>query len=798
MDALLRDLRFALRSLRRSPGLVTVAVLSLALGIGANTTIFSAVDVFMLRPLPYDHASDLVQIWATSPERGWTSASVSPLDIQDFRRESRTLDIAAYNGRSFNLSGVDRPERLRSLQVMDDFFRILRVAPAVGRTFLPDETQPGHGQVAVLSHGLWQRRFGGDPDILGRTIRLNGEPYTVVGVMPQDFRVVGETVDLWTPLVVSGTEQRGWHYLRAVGRLQPGQTLDGARREMSALAARLAAAFPDSNHGIGVSLVPLHHQLYDETFRTATAIAMTSVVLVLLIACANVANLLLARASGRAREVAVRTALGAGRLRIMRQMLTESLAIAAGGGLLGLAFSVAGIRGLRAIMPAWFPRVEEVGLDGRVFVFTLFITALTGVLFGLAPALQSARVDLRDTLTEGGRGGGAGRRRGRLRRGLVVAEMALALVLLISAGLLVRGFANLRTVDLGFDTVDVLTFSVALPSSRYPDKEKTGRFYRDARARLAAIPGVEAVGATTVLPFQGNNSAYYSIVGEPAPEPGRRPIVSIRSVLPGYFAAMGIVVARGRVFDDHDDANGRPVALVNEAMVRRHWPDGGAVGQQIRMGDTNYEIVGVVHDTREFGPDSDAPALVYTPTLQEETGGMSFALRIRGDVGAIAAAVRARIQAIDPDEPVFALRTMEEALQQETGGNTIMAKLLAIFGLIALVLAVVGVYGVMAYNVSQRTHEIGIRGTLGAGRGDITRMVLRQGAFIAGIGSLIGLALAAAVTRTLSAFLYGVSAFDPVTFTGVTLALCIAATLASYIPARRAAAVDPMIALRDV
>ncbi|MEJ2678808.1 MAG: ABC transporter permease [Gemmatimonadota bacterium] len=798
MVRLPQDLRFAFRSFRRSPGLLAVAVLSLALGIGANTTIFSAVDVFMLRPLPYDHAGDLVQIWATSPERGWNRASMSPLDIQDFRRESQTLDIAAYNARSFNLSGTDRPERLRSLRVMDNFFRVLRASPAMGRTFLPDEEQPGHGHVAVLSYGLWQRRFGGDPGILDRTIRLNGEPYTVVGVMPKKFRVVGETVDLWTPLVFDGTEQRGWHYLRAVGRLQPGKTLDAARREMSALAARLEAAFPDSNHGIGVSLVSLHHQLYDETFRTATAIAMTSVVFVLLIACANVANLLLARASSRARELAVRTAMGAGRLRIVRQILTESLAIAAGGGLLGLALSVAGIRGLRAIMPAWFPRVEEVALDGRVFVFTLLVTGLAGVLFGLAPALQSARVDLRDTLTEGGRGGSAGRRRGRLRRSLVVAEMALALVLLISAGLLVRGFTKLRNVDLGFTTEHVLTFSVALPSSRDPDREKASQFYRDAQARLAAIPGVEAVGATTVLPFQGNNSAYYAIVGQPAPEAGRQPIVSIRSVLPGYFAAMGIGVARGRVFNARDDANGRPVALINEAMLRRHWPDGGAIGHQVHMGDTDYEIVGVVHDTRDFGPDSDAPALVYTPALQQQTGGMSFVLRFRGDPTTIAAGVRAQILAIDPDEPVFAVHTMGELLKQETGGNTIMAKLLAIFGLIALALAVVGVYGVMAYNVSQRTHEIGIRGALGAGRRDIVRMVLRQGAFIAGIGSLIGLLLAVAVTRTLSAFLFGISAFDPVTFAGVTLVLCFAAALASYIPARRAAAVDPMIALRDV
>ncbi|MEJ2218556.1 MAG: ABC transporter permease, partial [Gemmatimonadota bacterium] len=704
-----------------------------ALGIGANTTIFSAVDVFMLRPLPYDHARDLVQIWATSPERGWTLASMSPLNVQDYRRESKTLDIAAYGAHSFNLSGGDVPERVRSLRVMDNFFRVLRSSPALGRTFLADEEQPGHGHVAILSYGLWQRRFGGDRDILDRTIRLDGESYTVVGVMPKDFRVVGETVDLWTPLVFDGTEQRSWHYLRAIGRLRPGQTLGAARREMSTLAGRLEAAFPASNHGIGVSLVPLHHQLYDETFRTATAIAMTSVVFVLLIACANVANLLLARASSRAREVAVRTAMGAGRLRIVGQMLTESLVIAAAGGLLGLAFSVAGIRGLRAIMPAWFPRVEEVGLDGRVFVFTLLVTALAGVLFGLAPALQSARVDLRDTLTEGGRGGSAGRRHGRLRRGLVVAEMALALVLLIAAGLLVRGFANLRNVDLGFTTDHVLTFSVALPESRYPDKERADRFYRDAQARLATIPGVETVGATTVLPFQGNNSTYYSIVGQPAPEPGHELLVSYRVILPGYFKAMGIGLVRGRVFDTHDDASARPVALVNEAMVRRHWPNGDAIGHEIRMSKVDYEIVGVVHDTRDFGPDSDPPAMVYQPALQLAARGMSYVLRIGGDPQTITSAVRAQIQALDPDEPVFAVRTMTEELQEETGGNTIMAKLLAVFGLIALVLAVVGVYGVMAYNVSQRTHEIGIRGALGAGRRDIVRMVLRQGAFVAGI-----------------------------------------------------------------
>ncbi|HKJ92921.1 MAG TPA: ABC transporter permease, partial [Longimicrobiales bacterium] len=526
-----------------------------------------------------------------------------------------------------------------------------------------EEEQPGHGNVVILSNGLWQRRFGSDPDILNRTIRLDGEPYTVVGVMPQDFRVVGETVDLWQPLVFDGTEQRRWHYLRAIGRLQPGQSLDAARREMGSLASRLASAFPDANQGIGVSLVPL---------------------------------------------------------------------------------------------------------------------------------------DLRDTLTEGGRGGSAGKKRGRMQRGLVVAEIALALVLLLAAGLLVRGFANLRHVDLGFDTDYVLTFSIALPRARYTDTERAARFYRDAQARLAAIPGVETVGATTVLPFQGNNSAYYSIVGQPAPEPGRQPLVSVRSVLPGYFKALGIGLSRGRVFGQHDDSNAPPVAVVNEAMVRRHWPDGGAIGHQIRMGDTDYEIVGVVHDTHDFGPDNDPPAMVYQPALRQTTRGMSFALRITGDARPVTAAVRTQIHALDPDEPVFNVRTLKEDLQEQTGGNTIMAKLLAIFGLIALALAVVGVYGVMAYNVSQRTHEIGIRGALGAGRADIVRMVLGQAAWIAGLGSVIGLVLAAAVTRALSAFLFGVSAFDPVTFGGVTLALCIAAALASYIPARRAAAVDPMIALRDV
>jgi len=796
LDRIHHDLRLAARTLIRSPGVFAIAVLSLAIGIGANTTIFSAVDVFLLRPLPYPEAERIVRVWSTDSERGWTEAGLSAPDFLDLRRESRAVDVALHTGASFNVSGGEEPERLTGQLVSANLFGVLGVQPALGRGFLAEEEVRGAHRVVVLGDALWQRRFGGDPGVIGTALLLDGEPYTIVGVMPPDFRFLDDRIELWAPLSFDGTESRLYSAGAGIGRIRPGFSLEQAQAELSRIAAGLAAAYPDTNGSTGVRLEGLRDDLYNEYFRRAAAIVSTAVAFVLLIACANVANLLLARAATREREIAVRAALGAGRFRIVRQLLTESVLLSLCGGGLGLLLSVWGVRALVGIMPPFFFGIERIGIDGRVLAYTLGISVLAGILFGLAPALHASRPDLRESLKEGGRGSTIGGRRGRLRGALVGGEIALALVLLVAAGLLIKSYIGLSGSDLGFRSAGVMTFRIALPEAKYADSTAVIAFQERLVEQLGTLPGVEAAGAATGLPTTGMSSTYYTIEGEPPPPEGREPTVNFRGVTEGYFAALGIPLLSGRLFDERDRPESPPVVVVNRAFVERHWPGGDALGRRIVLSSGPREIVGVVGDVREWGPDNEPPAAIFLPIGQRAYRNVAFLLRTAGDAAALTGAARGAVAELDPDLPLYQALTMDEHLAEGMSDDAILARLLGIFGGIAVVLAVIGVYGVMAYSVAQRTQEVGIRMALGAQAGSIQALVLRQGAKLAAAGAAIGLLLALAVTRTLSAFLVGVSPFDAVTFAAVTLAILAAALAASWVPARRATRVDPLIALR--
>ena len=796
MDTLLQDLRYGARSIMRSRGVFLLAVASLAIGVAANTTIFSAVDVFLFRPMPYPEPDALVMAFTTNEQRGWTQTSVSLPDFVDWRERSRTVDLAAYQETSFNLSGGDRAERLTGARVAWNFFRVMGTPLADGRGFRADEERRGSDNVVVISETLWERRFGGDGAGLGATLMIDGAPRTVVGVMPADFEFPSRNLDVWVPLGLTGEEPRGNRSHLTVGRLRDEATLETARADLSRVAADLERTHADDT-GMGVFVNTLHAQLFDETFWTAALICMVAVGFVLLIACANIANLLLAKAASRDREIAVRTVLGAGRLRILRQLLTESMLLATVGGALGLLLSVWGIRGLIALMPPDFAFIDRIGLDARVLAFTLVLTAAAGLIFGLAPALQSVRPNLNATLREGGaRGGTIGRRQGRFRAGLVIAEIGLALVLLISAGLLVRGYASLRSVDLGFRTEDVLTARVALLETEYPDSLRVTAFYDALLQRLRGEPGIRAVGATTILPLLGGSGTYYDVPENRAPSPEQRPVTQFRGITPGYFDALDVRIERGRDFTDRDRIDAAPVMIVNDAFARTAWPGGDPVGRTVELTSAAYQVVGVAADTRDFGGDSEPPPTVFVPALQRGYRNLAMVMHVDGDLADAAAAVRTAVASLDPNLPVYQVQTMREIVALYEGGTRIMVRLLTIFAAIALVLAVLGVYGVMAYNVAQRTREVGIRMALGAGRREIVRLVLRQGATLASIGLGAGILLALAVSGFLAAFLYGVSRFDLFTFAVTTLALAAAALLASYVPARRATRIDPLDALR--
>jgi predicted permease len=672
---------------------------------------------------------------------------------------------------------------------------VLGVQPALGRAFLQEEEIEGRGYVAIISDGLWQRRFGSDPAILGRTVLLDGEPYTIVGVMPPRFTYASPGTEIWVPMTITGRELRGSHYIGVLGRSRQGVTPRQAQDEAERIAAQLAVEYATSNAGNGATLIPLHRDVFGEGFRVGSLTSMVAVIFLLLIACANVANLLLTHAAGREREVAVRSALGASRARVTRQFLVEALVLAVAGAALGLGLSVLGIRGLKAVMPSWFPRVDDIALSPRVLAFTAVVTVLSAILVGLAPALRMTKPDTVEALKEGGRGGTAVKS-ARLRKALVVIQMSLALVLLVSSALLVQAFINVRLADRGFHEKGVLAFYVALPEHDYPDTTATIAFHTQLSERLAALPGVTAVGATTNLPLRGNSATYYSLPGEDIQNDLQRKVTDYREIVPGYFETMDIPVLRGRGIESTDRPDAPRVVVINETLAQRHWPDEDPIGRELVFYSSSGQIVGVVADTRELSGMQPARPMVYFPAYQDDNRYLAWVVEADVPVETLVESVRAELRAIDPNLPAFNMRPLEALIDESLGGDTIMAKIMGTLAGIALILALAGVYGVMSYSVSQRTREIGIRMALGSHSQGVLLMVMRQGAILALIGVALGVGVALGATRSLSFFLFGVSPFDPLIYTAVAAVLLGAGIAATFFPARRATRVDPVVALR--
>jgi putative ABC transport system permease protein len=821
MRTLWQDLRYGARTLWKNPGTTFVIIVALALGVGANTAIFSVVNAVLLRPLPFDNPEQLVVVWETNPARGVQAGTPSPPDFREWRQRTQAFEqMAAFYEEDYNLSGTGEPERLSGAVASANFFSTLKVNAAAGRTFQPDEEQFGAHRVAVLSHGLWQRRFGGNTQILGQTINLNNQPYTVIGIAPPDFQLAGVRAELWTPMAFAPGDRyntRGNHFLNVVARLKPGMSIAQAQADMDVITRQLAEAH-EMNAGLGAKVVPMHEEAVG-SYRPALLVLLGAVGFVLLIACANVANLLLARSAARQKEFALRATLGASRLRTVRQLLTESLLLSVLGGGLGLLLAMWGVDLLVALSPAELPRVAEIGVDGRVLTFTLSLSVLTGIVFGLAPALQASHLDLNEALKEGGRSVTGGKRTRRLRGALVVAEIALSLVLLAGAGLLINSFWHLTQVSPGFKTDNLLTMQIALPESKYPPGEphRVQALYRQLLERVATLPGVQSVGATSSLPLAaGGWGKLLSVEGRPAPPSLETiPLVQYRHVSANYFSTLGVSPVKGRLFTEQDNANSPPVALINEEMARRFFPGEDPVGKRIWMGPPEsmlpggalpqgysfprLTIAGVVNDVKHQGLNQQAGPEVYTPHSQgagETQRSMFLAVRTTVDPLSLAAAVRNEVRAVDKDQPVADVQTMEQRLAASLAGPRFNMLLLGLFAAVALALAAVGLYGVMAYGVTQRTHEIGIRMALGAQRSNVLRLVVRQGMLMALVGVALGLAASFALTRVMASLLFGVSATDPLVFTIIALLLAVVAFIASYIPARRAIKVDPMTALR--
>jgi putative ABC transport system permease protein len=807
MGILLRDIRYGFRMLLKAPVFSSVAILSLALGIGANTAIFSVINALLIKSLPYAEPEGLALVWGASLDEGSIRDQVSATDVADYRAQNSVFeDVTTYGGWSATLMGEGEPERIQGMQVGDGYFSIMRGSPILGRVFTPEEQQEGNDFVIILSHALWQRRFSGDPDIAGKKIILSGRPYTIVGVMPPEFRPLPQTLvdaraEFYRPVAESyDNEQRSSRHLRAIARLKPGVSVSQAQADLDAIAARLASEYPADNTNYGVRLVTITEDTVGD-LRKSLLMLLGAVGCVLLIACANVANLLLARATARHKEMAIRTALGANRGRITRQLLTESLLVAVIGGGLGLLLSLWGTELVEALGRAVFPMLGQINIDWRVLVFTLGTSLLTGILFGLVPALQAARTDLNAGLKEGGRGSGASARSA-LRGALVVAEVALALVLLVGSGLLIKSVYRLRDVSPGFDARNLLTMRYSLPGVKYNDRAMRTGFYQQAESRLKATGGVEGAGFVSVLPLSRNFDGRGLMV-EDYPKPrGEEINVDLYIASPGYLRAMQIPLLQGRGLEDSDGADRPEIVLINETMARALWPGHDPIGKRIKFPGSQSNpqpwrtVVGVVGDVRQYGLDREAPMQIYLPVAQFSTTVMSLVVRTSGDALAMAGAVKKEIHEIDKDLAAFEVATMDELLAETIALRRFSMTLLIIFALVAMSLAAIGIYGVISYSISQGTHELGVRIALGATASDILKLVLKQGMAMTGLGMAIGLVAAYGLTRLLSSLLYDVTATDPATFAIVSALLAGVALAATYIPARRATRIDPMVALR--
>jgi predicted permease len=805
MQLLWQDLRYALRSLLRNPGFCAVAILALALGIGPNTAIFAMVNAVLLRPLPVPEPDRVVMIWSTMLKSGFDQLPVSAADYLDWKAQASSFDqmAAAFAIPEYglNVSGTGEPERVSAALASREFLPALGIRPIAGRNFLADEDRPGGAPAVLISNAYWQRRFRSDPAAVGRTLTVDGVPRTVVGIVPHEL---GEMIaaDLWLPTAIDpkNPERRNRNF-GIVAHLKPGVTAAQARAEMTVIARRLQEAYPATNTGAGITLFPMA-EMFTGRIRPVLLILLGAVGLLLLIACANLANLLLARAASREKEIAIRGALGAGRVRLIHQLLTESLVLAMAGGVAGVLLAMWSVGALRGLMPDMVPMLQHMSVDLPVLGFALSISIVTGLLFGLAPAWRSSRTDLNTTLKEAaGRSEGASGSH-RTRGFLLAFEVALAVLLSVSAGLLLRSFMRVAAVEPGVRVSNILTMSLSLPDVKYDTPVKRANFYKTLTERLEQVPGVRSSGAALFLPLRVSLLSFrvgvngFRIEGRPPVPQGQEPTADYRMATPGYFDTMGIALKRGRLFDGHDDLNAKPVAVINEAMVRKHFASEDPIGRRLLMGNSPTEIVGVVADAKLYGLDAPIEPAIYTPHMQRPGPSMGLVVRTVGDPGAMAAAVRREILKLDAEQPISNVRTMDQVLADSLMLRRVAMLMLAVFAALALTLATVGIYGLTAYSASRRTHEIGLRMALGASRGQILRLVVARGLLTSLIGAAIGLAAAFQLTRMLSGMLYGVTATDPVVFVGVPLILVAVSAAASYLPARRAMRIDPLIALR--
>ena len=808
--AIWQDLRFGVRTVAKSPGFAAVAIITLALGIGANTAIFSVVNAVLLRPLPYPEAARIVQVWHVPPPKsfpGMTRFAVSPANYLDWRSQNHVFEgIEIYGFGAFNFTNGDRPEVVQAARVAADFFSVLRVQPMMGRIFAPEEDQSGHSDVVILAHAFWQSRFGANRDIIGQTVALNGNKYTVVGVMPPSFQFPAPPDAQWNPQIfapLGWTDKdravRGNHNYLVVARLRSGVELRQAQAEMNAISSRLEQQYPEDDKGWGAVLVPLREQLVGDV-RPALLVLLGAVAFVLLIACANVANLLLARTLARRKEIAIRTALGAGRGRVLQQVLSETLLLSLAGGALGLLLARFGIDLIVHFLAARLPRSSEIGLDALVLTFTLVISVFSGLVAGLVPALRLTRTDVNQALKEGLGRTSADSGGQRTRRVLVVTEVALSLVLLIGAGLMIRSLWMLRRVDPGFDPHNVLTMFIPLPQTKYVKPVQQLEFFDQLLQRVRALPGVESAGATDALPLMGGSTQPVTIEGQPIVPMSEQPEVAVRRITPGYLRTMRVPLQRGRDFNEGDTLDRPAVVLISKSMAEQFWPKEDPIGKHLTLTffrDTRREVVGIVGDVKQDGLEVDRPIeTVYGPVAKNPGPWMSLVVRTAGKPASLVSAVTGAVREVDREQPVVDVATMEEILGNSFSQRRFTMLLLAAFAGLALLLAAIGIYGVLSYAVRRRVQEIGIRVALGAQQADVLRLVVGQGLRLTLAGLAIGVVIALGLTRLLTGMLFSVKPTDPLTFVAVAALLCSIALLACYLPARRATRVDPVVALR--
>jgi putative ABC transport system permease protein len=805
MRTLLQDLRYAVRTMLNKPAFTVIAIVTLALGIGGSTAIFTVVNAALLRGLPYKSPDRLYHLFESTPQKEFAQREFSYPDFQDYQQNQVLEGLAAYTGGGGIMSGRGEPERLFAPAVTANFFSVLGVEPVIGRTFQPGEDKPGAPRVTVLTYGMWQRRFGGDPGILGQSLTINGDPYTVVGVLPASFQFAMRNADLWRPYQPTEAQltRRYLHGTNLIGRLKDGVSPEQAQTQLAVIAKRIEQENAQSHAGTGLKLVPLQEQVVGQV-KPILMVLLAAVGFVLLIACANVASLLLTRSLARQKEVAIRAALGASRWRVIRQLLTESVLLSLAGGAAGLLIAYWGVSGLVAALPDnqlnALPFLKSLHIDLGILAFSFGLSLLTGIVFGLAPALQSTRLDLNEVLKEGGRNtaGGSGHR---LRGALVMTEIALAVVLLVGAGLMMKSLLHLLQSNVGFNPEKLLTMSVVPPAAKYTDANRQIEFFDQLRQRVQALPGVSGAGSVNILPLQGGNTTRVNVEGDPIPPPGQETEANNRTIDESYFQTLGVPLVAGRMFDARDKADAPPVVIIGKSMADRVFAGRDPIGRRFVYAGVQAPpimVVGVVGDVKIGGLDEAIRPVIYYPLRQNATGITNLVIRTSGDPAALTAVVREEAHRLEPDVAIFNVNAMEQLISNSPAAfmRRFPALLISIFAGIALLLASVGIYGVVSYSVSQQTHYIGVRMALGAKSSDILKMVLKQGLSLALAGMALGLVAAFGLTRLLRSLLFEVQATDPATFALVLGTLFVVALLACYIPARRATKVDPLVALR--